>query len=187
MNNSNKDSQPRQVVGLGQIFREYFSPDWLALFVVTIALELFCSWLAYYTLSQNSVTLLLLGTVFAALTSMLLRVGYVFNVAGIRHASLACILGWFLLIVPYHLNLGVRWAALQHEAARIVSWAYEERLAQGRFPESLDHYTFSDPRLARFFHTFQREGNDFILSYYVGTTSTSHWYRPSQGWCYYPD
>ena len=59
----------------------------------------------------------------------------------------------------------------------------------GAYPPDLSGYTFANPALQPYFHEYQPDahGTGFVLSYYVGTPSTSHTFSSEDGWSYYPD
>jgi hypothetical protein len=93
-----------------------------------------------------------------------------------------------LAVVPYQFWLSWRLHQLQGEAAAVVAYAYEQKLATGEYPANLAAYAFEDPSLASHF-SYTRDSAEcaFLVSYYVGTPNTSHSYCPSFGWSYYPD
>lgn len=151
------------------------------LMVVLVPLEVACGLLAYETLGEITSALYLIAT----------GVNLLFVLLAIRHptaaAAGALILG--LLIIPYQAILGDRLVRVQGEAARIVGYAYEERLAEGGFPADLTDYAFHDPAMRPYIQSYRSDetGGRFSLCFRVGTVSTSHCYTPELGWTYYPD
>jgi hypothetical protein len=59
----------------------------------------------------------------------------------------------------------------------------------GQFPEDLKNYSFKYKNLVQEFFYQKVSESDFSISFSVGTLSTSHYYRHSQGknWEYYDD
>jgi hypothetical protein len=106
-----------------------------------------------------------------------------------RPAAIAFALVLGLIIVPYQLVLMRRHAHVQHEAARIVAYAYETRAETGAFPGDLSGYEYERPAVERFIQGYATGADygGFRVWYRVGTPSTSHWYSPRGGWDYYPD
>lgn len=82
------------------------------------------------------------------------------------------------LIVPYQLFLGVRWWRVHREAERIVVHL------QSGAPGST--YIFRDSGIRPFIN-IRAPGGKPDVDYWIGTPSTSHWYDPALGWCYYAD
>ncbi|MBN1125212.1 MAG: hypothetical protein JXA82_09395 [Sedimentisphaerales bacterium] len=146
--------------------------------LVAVPVELFCARLAYHTL----------GEVTSDLYFMAVWLNLIFLVVAIRSPGFASILTFLLagLILPYQLYLGDRLRRLQTEAGRIVAYAYEVRLKEQQFPPDLSGYKYEDETVEKFF-SYNKSEDTFQLTWYVGTKSTSHWYNPKQGWCYYPD
>jgi hypothetical protein len=159
--------------------------EWLPLallFGTLVALEAVSAWLSWHTLGD--------------IPSALYWLALALNV------PVAC-LAWFhrpaaalvsvalaLAIVPYQFALGHRWLRVQAEAANVVAYAYEQKLATGQYPADLSGYTFRDPSARPFIQGYSagpRVPGGFQVTYCVGTPSTSHWYSPATGWGYYPD
>ena len=94
-----------------------------------------------------------------------------------------------VVIIPYQLWLGARLLRVQSEAARIVTYAYEEHARTGAYPVDLSGYHYHDPSVRSFVQRYAAEDRHggFQLVYRVGTENTSHWYSPKDGWAYYPD
>jgi len=146
-----------------------------------VPLELFCARLAFETL----------GEVTSSLYFMAVGLNLIFVVLAYRSRALAA-LGVVILalaIIPYQLFLGDRLVRVQAEASRIVTYAYEERIATGDYPPTLANYAFHDPDVEPFIQSYRVEadGSGFSLYYRVGTETTSHSYRSQTGWSYYPD
>ena len=159
------------------------SERWLfgMLMVVLVPLEIGCAYLAFETL----------GEVTSALYLMATGINLIFIILAIRHPTAAAVAALILglLIIPYQAVLGDRLVRVQSEAARIVGYAYEQRLETGVFPADLSEYEFHDPAMRPYIQSYRRDGSagEFTLVFRVGTESTSHRYTPEYGWSYYPD
>jgi hypothetical protein len=159
------------------------SKRWLLalLMLVLVPLEVACAYLAFETL----------GEVTSMLYFIAVAVNLLFILLAIRRPGAAAV-GAFVLglvIIPYQAVLGQRLIRVQAEAARIVSYAYEERLESGEFPADLAGYVFHDPGTELYIQNYSLsdEYGGFVLAYRVGTENTSHTYSPKDGWSYYPD
>lgn len=152
----------------------------LVLLCVLIALELISATLAFETL----------GEVFRTYYLATVALNIVFAFLAFRHlrAATAGAVVLALLIVPYQFRLGFRLWQLQNEAAAIVTYVYEQRLATQEYPATLEGYTFDNASLASHVR-YQTDIQDceFYVDYHVGTPTTSHSYCPTLGWSYYPD
>ncbi len=154
----------------------------LALLAITlIALEIVSAYLAYETI----------GAVASTLYFLAIGINLALFLVAVRKPTAAAV-GLVLLalaIVPYQFTLAQRLWRVQTEAARIVTFAYEEKLATGEYPISLVDYHYNDPEMKTYIQQFQRDAafGGFILCYRVGTESTSHCYSPQDGWTYYAD
>ena len=153
----------------------------LLLVGVLVPLEVLCARLTFETLGE--VTSLLYFTA--------VGLNLIFIVLAFRSRSLAA-LGVVLLalaIIPYQLYLGDRLFRVQAEASRIVTYAYEEKIATGDYPATLANYAFHDPDMEPFIQSYrvEQDGSGFSLYYRVGTENTSHSYTSQTGWSYYPD
>jgi len=159
------------------------SKRWLLalLMLVLVPLEVACAYLAFETLGEVTSMLYFIAVV----------VNLLFILLAIRRPDAAAV-GAFVLglvIIPYQAVLGQRLIRVQAEAARIVSYAYEERLESGEFPADLAGYVFHDPGTESYIQNYSLsdEYRGFVLAYRVGTENTSHTYSPKDGWSYYPD
>ena len=152
------------------------------LFACLIPLELLCALLAYETIGEMTRSLYLLGIV---------AFNLLFSLLALRHRAAAALgaVALALLVIPYQVVLGDRLLRAQAEAARIVAFAYEQKIQQGTFPADLSGYTFGDAALKPYFHEYQldKTRGQFAVSYWIGTESTSHSYSSETGWGYYPD
>ena len=94
----------------------------------------------------------------------------------------------FLLIVPVQLYFTNMRLKLKEEGANIVCYAYQSKLNTGNFPTNISAYKFVYPKLKNHFFYNNKKDKAFTVSYYVGTTSTSHYYSHERGrWEYYDD
>jgi hypothetical protein len=151
------------------------------LVLVLVPIELACAYLAYETIGEITSMLYFLAV---GLNLIFLIVAIWYPRAGALGALLLA-----LAIVPYQLVLGDRLVRVQEEAARIVAYAYEQRLASGEFPSDLEAYEYDDPKMAPYIQRYMLDDSagGFYLAFRVGTESTSHTYTPNLGWGYYPD
>lgn len=163
----------------------------LGLFVVAVGLEVAAARVAWETLGEIE-SALYLGLVLLNLVPLAV---YLVGTTPIDRPARARRLGWmglgllFLWIVPYQAYLAWWAVRLEREAARVVGWVYEQRLSEGAYPAGLEGY---EPRDARAFQELDYQPDpasprEFVVSYSIGTRTTSHWYRPSSNWFYYPD
>ena len=151
------------------------------LMLILIPLEIICAYLAYETI----------GEIVSIVYFLAVGIYLVFIVISVRYRTVAA-LGAMVLafaIIPYQLILGQRLIKVQAEAARIVSYLYEQRLGIGEYPADLSSYEFHDPEMEKYVQNYRVDETrgGFILAYRVGTENTSHTYSPKDGWSYYPD
>ena len=151
------------------------------LMLVVVPLEVLCALLAYETLGE------IMRAIYLFL--VVLNLPIVFLALRSRLAAGFCAVALAAVIIPYQVMLCDRLIRVQAEAGRIVTWAYESRIASGQFPADLSMYRFRDGDMKPFVQQYQRsaESGGFALFYRVGTESTSHSYSPVNGWGYYPD
>ncbi len=156
-------------------------------FTGIVVLEILCGGLAYHTIGEI-VSQFVLVNIFllnAIPTVSLCFRSKKMSTAGIVIASAAAV-----FVVPQHAWLGWRWIAVHAEAERVVQWAEESCRVSGVYPEDLKDYSHARSWTARYIHYGQSAVGyppPFYLSYYVGTTSTSHTYMGNGDWFYYPD
>ncbi len=158
--------------------------EWIlfALLMITlILLEALCARLAYETLGE------IMSTVYA----LLLVLNLVPLGLAVRNRAAAALVdvALALVIIPYQLILADRLWRAQAEANHVVAHLYEQRLSTGQYPPNLSEYRFRDPEMAAYIHDYQADEaqGGFVLSYWVGSSTTSHTYSPATGWTYYPD
>ena len=151
------------------------------LLLLAVPIEWYCARLAYHTVSEIE----------SAVYFMAIGLNLPFLILALRWPKMGTIMVFLLAVgmIPYQLYLGQRLIDLQAESARIVAYAYEQKLVTGKYPSDLSGYTFSNPATQKFLqdYTYNDMDDSFSIFYSVGTPSTSHWYNPKQGWCYYPD
>lgn len=156
----------------------------LTALVVAILAEWTAATLAYHTIGEiiSGLLILLIGLNLIPLT---------LHVARQPRAAWATLALVALLLVPYQVVLGARWLALHAEAEQIVAHAEQMRRETGSYPTNLAGYTFQNGSLRPYFTLYNpQDGSDseFLLSYSIGTPSTSHSYVAKTGtWFYYPD
>ena len=158
--------------------------EWIlfVLFMITvILLEALCARLAYETLGE------IMSTIYVLL--VLLNLVPLGLAVRNRAAAALVAVALALAIIPYQLVLADRlWRALA-EANHVVARLYEQRLSAGQYPANLSEYRFRDSEMAAYIRDYQIDEaqSGFVLSYWVGTPTTSHTYSPATGWTYYPD
>ena len=150
---------------------------------ILIPIELLCAYLAYETI----------GEIVSKLYFMAVGINLIFILVAIRYRAVAALaaVALGLVIVPYQLVLGNRLLRVQSEAAAIVAYVYEYKLDTGHYPSDLSEYVFADPAMETYVQAYwvddSPDWDGFLLSYRVGTESTSHSFSPRHGWGYYPD
>ena len=148
---------------------------------VLVPLEAWCAYRAYETIGE-----LVSGAYFAALA---LNLAFIVLAVRSRLAAAVAAVALGAAIIPYQLVLCSRLLRVQKEAAGLVAHVYEEKLRTGKYPADLRSYVFRDPRMKPYIQGYELtdDGGGFLLTYRVGTESTSHGYSPKDGWGYYPD
>ena len=151
------------------------------LMITLILLEALCARLAYQTLGE------IMSTVYALLVVLNLVPLWLATRSRAAAALVAATLA--LLIIPYQLLLADRLWRVQAEADHVLTYLHEQRLSTGQYPANLSEYRFHDSEMAAYVHDYQIDETQggFVLSYSVGTPTTSHTYSPATGWTYYPD
>jgi hypothetical protein len=143
----------------------------ILLAALLIPLEWSCAALSYHTI----------GEITSAMYYMLIFVNVVPLLVFFASRRLA-IIGLLViatLIVPYQLFLGVRWWRVHREAERIG--------AQLQSGAPASKYVFRDSGTRPFITFGGPVSQPHSVDYWIGTPSTSHWYDPTLGWCYYAD
>ena len=152
-----------------------------ALLLILVPLEIAASKAAYETLGAVTsmfLVIICIGFNFVALFAALLRFWL----------SMIAMTAFGLIVIWYQVTLVNRMHQVGAEASNIVTWAYSERLKTGSFPKDLSDYSFLRPECRKYIQSYDLLNKDrFSVVYYVGTTSTSHWYDSNDGWHYYPD
>ncbi|MDA8218639.1 MAG: hypothetical protein M0Z94_13585 [Dehalococcoidales bacterium] len=154
----------------------------VALLAVAVPVEVGAGLLAYHTIGEVTSAMLVLAVALNVVPVLL-------YVAGRQSLAVGLVLLLVVALVFPQVVLGQRLISLQQEAASIVAYTYETRLATGEYPADLSGYAFHDPSLSQFVEGYARdeERGGFALFYYVGSPATSHSYSPRHGWQYYPD
>ena len=151
------------------------------LFLLAIPVEIFCTYIAYYTD----------GDLIVGVWSTLILLNFIFIAIAFKYQTVAAILSsaLALLLIPEIFCSCVRYIHIQDEAARIVTYAYEYKLETGNFPRDLSGYTFKYPSLKKHISKYEvdpEEGGIF-LAYWINNSTAFHWYSSNRGWGYYPD
>lgn len=164
--------------------KKYLGPA----FILLIFIELICARLAYFTLGEINEILFLFLILFQGIVMAAYLLGKRMRPIAWGIASIA------LLIIPYQLMLTTRWFLIQRDITEIIGYIYEQRLETGEYPADLSAYPNQDMLQSYVRYTRYDEGNDevnqtyFIVSHYIGTETTQHWYDSrTQSWEYYPD
>ena len=94
-----------------------------------------------------------------------------------------------LTIVPNQLYQHERHFKLQEEASNVVNYIYEHKIRTGYLPDDIKKYQYRYRELKDQIEYSKYENNKFLVSYSVGTNSTTHYYNNSRGnsWEYYDD
>lgn len=154
---------------------------YIAIFSLVV-IEIFCAKLAFETLGEITSTLYFFIIAINIIPLLLLT----FNKQ--KHLAIGIILLIGFIIVPYQFYLGNKLISLKEEAANITAYLYEQKIANILYPKDISGYAFVFPELKKNFNYNQESANQFRLYYYVGTESTSHFYKSdTKKWDYYPD
>lgn len=157
----------------------------IALFTATFSLlllEIFCAQLAFETL--NEIT----SGLYFFIVSMNILPVILLVLNKHKQVALGIIVLLGIMIVPYQLYLGNKLNMLKEEAANITAYIYEHKINQGSYPKNLNGYIFNFPNLKEHFRYTLESEKKFIIDYYVGTETTSHFYNSEiKKWKYYPD
>ena len=144
---------------------------------VVIPFEIACARLTYYTV----------GEIASFLAFVLLAVGNLLALALLfvnRNVATAGLLVIALLIIPYDLYLGVKWARGHRESGRVIQYLEAQKAVTGSYPGDLSGYRTKDPSVS--VH-YRPDGASYYLYYHIGSTNTAHSYTPDGKWFYYPD
>lgn len=154
--------------------------------ILLITIELFCAAFAYYTFADITASLLKIVILF--INGIAIAVWF-FSKS--KYFAITLSLIFALLFIPYHLYWQQKYVSLQRNAQDIVHYLYKYNEQNGAFPDSLDANVFKDIALKKHFYyesyLEQDQEKGFHLWYYVGTKTTSHWYKTDTGWGYHPD
>ena len=156
----------------------------LGLLIVALAAgEIACARLAYWTICEITSGVILFAVIIGNVMIIALALVRLPRTAAVSAGVLA------LLVIPYQLYLGHRLLSVQKEADSIVTCAQEQKLKTGRYPADLSGYPWRNPSAKPFieYDSATDNGTSFLLLFFVGTESTSHFYSPGDGWNYYPD
>ena len=143
-----------------------------------VILELAAAQLAWHTVSELDAGLMHLALWLNALV-------VVAALLDARRIAGALTLALFALLVPPQIVLGIEWTAIHIDAERMLQSAKAHQARTGETPESLPQFEASFGWIERHLH-YRRIDGEPVVSYWIGTPSTSHWSTP-EGWAYYPD
>ena len=93
----------------------------------------------------------------------------------------------FVAIVPYNLYLMQKMWRVQTEALDVNTYLQNYYEENGVFPEDLSGFVTESGGALSTCIAYTREKESYVLTYFVGTPTTSHFFRPRDGWNYYPD
>ena len=100
---------------------------------------------------------------------------------------------WFILLVGGPLLLwqtaqARRWALLHEDIVALVRFAEDLKSNTGRYPESLEGYTFKTDWVKGHIRGFSSdERGEFRIGYFLNDPGISYWYSSRTGFGYYPD
>jgi hypothetical protein len=151
----------------------------LGLALLLIPLECAAALFAYHTIGEVLSYFLLLAVA-------LLNVPAFVLLPTSRRAARAVFVLVALGFIGWQLFLAARWCRVYAEAERVVAYAQNTVARTGRPPANLNAYKPASPG-AHAFIRYTPDGASFHVSYWIGTPTTSHTYRPGVGWTYYPD
>ena len=154
---------------------------YIAIFSLVV-IEIFCGKLAYETLGEitSAVYFLIIAVNIIPVILIILNKQ--------KNISIGIILFLGFMIIPCQFYLGSKLLSLKEEAANLTAYLYEQKISNNDFPKNITGYEFTSPGLKKYFNYTQKADDQFALSYYVGTPTTSHFYNSdTKKWGYYPD
>ena len=81
-----------------------------------------------------------------------------------------------------------KWAMIHEEIVGVVRYVEETKTKTGRYPTSLEGYTFRRQWVKSHIYRAEREEADgFRITYFMNDPGTSYWYSSKTGFGYYPD
>ena len=144
--------------------------------LVLVPVEIFCVWSSLETQGEviEGLLRLMLGINLIPLALFWWR----------PQAALLVAVLLFALIVPYQLVLLNRLTRINNEVVRIVDSRLRFRATGTPLPVTLDNYTFKDPSVRQYIHSYtvSDDLSEFSLYYFVVNPGISHWYRSKDGW-----
>jgi hypothetical protein len=170
-------------------------PGFLIFAAVLIPLQVLASFLALYTV-LGIASLFVPVLVWANLVPMSLHL-WDHDKARIASWVLGTSLACGILLTQA--KLGLVLIKLERESKQIVSYAYEQKLRTGKYPENLDLYVWKHDGVKNHFTYYGGSDDDkftypfkdsphynasdkFSFRYHVGSTSTGYWYSSRHGW-----
>ncbi len=154
----------------------------ILILLILLPLEYFCARLAFETLGE-------IYEVFYYLLMILNVAPILLFIFKKRMAGFISVFIIGALIIPWQLKLGYRLLLLKEESANLVNYVYEYKQANGEFPKDASGHTFKYKKLTDYLqYKYSEQDKSFLVTYWVGTATTSHFYRPQlKRWEYYPD
>jgi hypothetical protein len=151
----------------------------LLLMPVLIIMELACAHLAYYTLGE-------VASAFYFFCVGLNLLALLLSLTSLRVGALAALV-LALLLIPYHIHLGVRWYFLDREASHLIDYLEQMHRTNGAYPPALVGYRSLYPSVRGELMYWPYQACGYVISYHIGSRNTCHEYSPQNGWSYYPD
>ena len=152
-----------------------------SLIIALVPLEIVSGFLAYETI----------GAIVSGIYFLIIAVSNLLAIiVAVRSRKFAAIITITvaMIIIPYQAILGYRLLLIEQEVTHISTYANKQMFRQGAFPNDLSGYKFKHPEASRYIsYTVKPTQNHFTIYYFVGVSSTSHWYDSQTGWGYYPD
>jgi hypothetical protein len=155
----------------------------LLLLGIVALVEFFCVVLTYETVGEVAASALFMcvfvpGNLLVLVSSVL------------RRPRLTIALGIIvaLLIIPLQVWFGARLVMLNIEVKRMVRYVEDGQLQNGAYPADLSQYAFLFESNRDHIQEYKPNSmHGYNIRWYISTPTTSHWYNPVEGWCYYPD
>lgn len=142
----------------------------LILIFIILPTESYFSEQAYFTVNWVISGLFYLVSYISVFVSILLVT------LNLNKLSIAFLSIGLLVVVPYNLYYTNDLHNLKTESDSIVHWVYQRKLKTGAFPKTISNK--HDSRI-----NYWAGKDDFMLSFYVSTPKTGHFYTLKDGWC----
>lgn len=90
------------------------------------------------------------------------------------------------LLLPWQGYMNRKWALIHEEIIAVIRHIDARKESTGRYPSTLDDYTYRSPWVKAHVDYHTTEGSYKIL-YFMDNLGIHYWYSPQGGFGYYPD